>query len=155
MSAARASLFDRALLGVVGAVFLAAGISKAIEGREAVGALVGSVDSAEAARAIVAAAAGVETALGAFLLLRPGRTAAYLAAALLALLTGWLLHLDAAFGMETPCGCGLSFLGEKGWAPLLRNGLLLALCFAATVRSTPPQDGGGAYSTTPSRRSGQ
>ncbi|MCK6481789.1 MAG: hypothetical protein L6R43_17090, partial [Planctomycetes bacterium] len=58
----------------------------------------------------------------------------------------WILHLDLTRGMDVPCGCGLPVLGEKGWAPLLRNAVLLALCAAALRRGAgePPAPGGGA-----------
>jgi hypothetical protein len=118
----------------VGAVLLAAGAAKAVDGRVAFNLLASELPSPVLARGVLAAVAGGEVCVGLLLLLRPGRAAALAALLLLLAMTGWILHLDLTRGMQVPCGCGLPFLGEKGWAPLLRNALLLLLCAAALRR---------------------
>ena len=130
----------RWMIGAVAAVFLAAGVAKAFDGRTAALLVASTLDSFPAGRFAVSVAAGLEVAVGTLLLLRPTRDLAWFSLLFLAGMTAWLLHLDVTRGMDVPCGCGIPLLGEKGWGPLLRNANLLALCPGALRRR---RGGGG------------
>jgi hypothetical protein len=124
----------RILLGLVGLVFLVAGVGKVVDGSIAAALLTRQTSSPGLARAAVAAMAGIEAALGLLLLLRASPLDVRLATGLLVVLTAWLVVLDLTLGFGTPCGCQVPLLGDRGWVPLARNAVLLGICLFALRR---------------------
>ena len=131
---------NRILLGLVGLVFLVAAGAKVVDGGVAAAIVAKQTGSNGFARAAVALATGAEAALGVLLLLRGAASDARWATGLLAALTAWLLWLDLTTGFGTPCGCQVPFLGDRGWAPLVRNAVMLGICVWAGRRERPADD---------------
>jgi hypothetical protein len=127
----------RVLLALVGLVFLVAAGAKVLDGGLAAAVVAKMTGSNGVARALVALATGVEAGLGILLVLRGSVLDARLGLAVLVVFTAWLAWMNAVIGFGTPCGCQVPFLGDRGWAPLLRNAAMLAVCWWGARRPDP------------------